>query len=522
MAKGYAGLICNGLEGRIKSLSVTSRAYAKLILILIKQLVDVSFEQSYLTKESQKPLYKTRYMLDELGNLQSEGHGIAGFQTMLSIGLGQDQQFTLILQTLQQLKDVYGESVDKIVQGNVSNIVFLKSTDDSMIQTLSTMSGQTHKTYRDSKTTTQDLEKLALQAEGKISYTWNTRQVPVIEYTDLAYISERNSIVFRAGDPVIWNRNETILPMSWRLFSDTIKVPGKDYSLQTVPTLSTVLDFDVRKNVPDFMKMFEKRLKQASMAPKFMKAYKEVYGYTDYAIAQLDPDVYAEEIMAEINADIQNEEDQKRYAGNMTPEQIAMMESEAYDEYEYAEEGNGGEPLEGYVVSENKDTTRVSAELQNEERLFAQGRYAGGILARKDLLVKNDRVLPDGSLERIRKGNLNSSVIPEILEAYLETEGYFKKDRRFRVQDDNSLYLGAKAFVLKNTEFEHELKEMADAAKESGSRVYAEDTAAPENANASCRYRVTADFLEWLASLESWEDIASGEFERAMKKRMAP
>ena len=33
-------------------------------------------------------------MLDELGNLQSDGHGIAGFQTMLSIGLGQDQQFS--------------------------------------------------------------------------------------------------------------------------------------------------------------------------------------------------------------------------------------------------------------------------------------------------------------------------------------------------------------------------------------------------------------------------------------------
>ena len=27
-------------------------------------------------------------------NLQSEGHGISGFQTMLSIGLGQEQQFS--------------------------------------------------------------------------------------------------------------------------------------------------------------------------------------------------------------------------------------------------------------------------------------------------------------------------------------------------------------------------------------------------------------------------------------------
>lgn len=92
--------------------------YAKIILILLKQLVDLNFDQSYMTKSNQKPLYKTRYMLDELGNLQSEGHGIDGFATMLSIGLGQEQQFTLILQTLQQLRDVYGDSVDKIVQGN--------------------------------------------------------------------------------------------------------------------------------------------------------------------------------------------------------------------------------------------------------------------------------------------------------------------------------------------------------------------------------------------------------------------
>ena len=53
-------------------------------------------------------------MKERITNLQSEGHGISNFQTMLSIGLGQEQQFTIILQTLQQLRDVYGESVDKI------------------------------------------------------------------------------------------------------------------------------------------------------------------------------------------------------------------------------------------------------------------------------------------------------------------------------------------------------------------------------------------------------------------------
>lgn len=41
--------------------------YAKLILILIRQLVNLNFDRSYMTKANQKPLYKTRFMLDELG-----------------------------------------------------------------------------------------------------------------------------------------------------------------------------------------------------------------------------------------------------------------------------------------------------------------------------------------------------------------------------------------------------------------------------------------------------------------------
>ena len=101
------------------------------------------------------------------------------------------------------------------------------------------------------------------QNEGKASYTMTTKEEPVIAYNDMAFISERNSIVFRAGDSPIWNRNETILPMSWRLFKNTIIHPGKDYSLQTIPTLSTAMDFDVRKNQPNFLRCLRKRMEQA-------------------------------------------------------------------------------------------------------------------------------------------------------------------------------------------------------------------------------------------------------------------
>ena len=40
--------------------------YAKLILILLTQLVNLNFDKSYLTKSNQKPLYKTRFMLDNM------------------------------------------------------------------------------------------------------------------------------------------------------------------------------------------------------------------------------------------------------------------------------------------------------------------------------------------------------------------------------------------------------------------------------------------------------------------------
>jgi type IV secretory pathway TraG/TraD family ATPase VirD4 len=108
--------------------------YAKLILIIMKQLIDVSIGQSYMTKPNQKPLYMVRYMIDELANLQSEGHGIEGLPTYLSIGLGQDQQFTLVLQTMQQLRDVYGENVDKVIQGNAQPLMSRIATPTGWIR----------------------------------------------------------------------------------------------------------------------------------------------------------------------------------------------------------------------------------------------------------------------------------------------------------------------------------------------------------------------------------------------------
>lgn len=468
--------------------------YAKLVLILIKQLVDLNFDKSYMTKSNQKPLYKTRFMLDELGNLQSEGHGISGLETMLSIGLGQEQQFTLILQTLQQLRDVYGESADKIVQGNTSNIIFLKSTDDSMIDTLQKMSGVKHRAYTDSKTVTKDTERMikGLSIEGKVSYTMTVKEEPVISYNDMAFISERNSIVFRAGDSPVWNRNETILPMSWRLFQDSIQHAGHEYTLQTIPTLSSALDFDVRLNQPDFTKMLAKRMAQADRSAAAKQLYQDAYGHSDYAITRLDPDVYSDEVMGLIES--------------MTREDLGMdtdMEEFDPDAYDAAFMFDDGD------YEENTEVLKETAKHMEARAQMGQKIYAGSQISR-DMLVR-----PDGT------GLLNT-LDAEIVAAYKAARPHMERDaRHFTVGGDGSLCSrDGKVTYISRLDESEALREAQRAARDKDSRVFAEDDLTADLGAVSNTFVVQAEFYEFLGSLDTWQGLAQGEFDREMSMQM--
>lgn len=471
--------------------------YAKLILILVKQLFDVSADQAYMTKSNQKPLYRTRFMLDELGNLQSEGKGIDGFETMLSIGLGQEQQFTLILQTLQQLRDVYGESVDKIVQGNTSNIVFLKSTDDSMIETLEKMSGKTHRSYRDSKQISQDLDKvIGGKTEGRVSYTMSTKEESLISYNDMAFLSPRNSIVFRAGDAPIWNRNQTILPMSFRLLGNTIKHPGHTYSLQTIPTLSSAMDFDVRMNQPDFVKMLEKRMRQAVKAADAKAQYKEIYGYQEVDIERLDPDVYADEVMEVITTMTTVDKGQD-------PNAPVVVDPDAYEGMSMFDEDQFIENVEvGVAVAESQ-----AVSVERQRLLYAEGTIS------KEMLVN-----PDGSAKV-------KSLDIEIGEAYKSAQTELEQDREhFSVGGDGELRSadGSQAYIsqIRSDAYAKAARRINGHVNDGDSRMFAEEDVTEEDLKSLATVKVHSAFYQYLASLPSWEVLADGRFDRAMAIEM--
>lgn len=473
--------------------------YAKLILILVKQLFDVSADQAYMTKANQKPLYRTRFMLDELGNLQSEGKGIDGFETMLSIGLGQEQQFTLILQTLQQLRNVYGENSDKVIQGNVANIVFLKSTDDAMIETLEKMSGKTHRTHASSKQITENLDKVVGgKTEGAISRTWQTEEEPLIKYNDMAYLSPRNSIVFRAGDSPIWNRNETILPMSFKLLRTGSKMihPGHEYTLQTIPTLSSAMDFDVRRNQPDFVKMLEKRMAQAIKAAGAKTQYAASYGYREIDIERLDPDVYSEEVMEVIASMTAVDEGQD-------PNAPVVVDPDEYEGMMIFDEDSFVDDVEVAAAAAES----AAAAKERARRIYAEGTVS------REMLVN-----PDGSAKL-------KLLDVEIGEAYKAAQVEMERDRthfsvggegELRSADGTVTYISA----MRSSAYAEAARRINGQISDPDSQVYAESALTEEDIKSLATVTVHAGFYQYLASLPSWEILADGAFDRAMAVEM--
>lgn len=405
---------------------------------------------------------------------------------MLSIGLGQEQQFTLILQTLQQLRDVYGDSVDKIVQGNTNNIVFLKSTDDSMIDTLVKMSGQTHEVHQDSLTVTKDKERLLLPNEGKVSMTVSVQQTSVLKYNDFAFLPERNSIVFRAGDMPILNRNETIMPMSWKLLGKTIIHPGHEYSLQTIPTLSSAKDFDVRQNQPDFIKMLDKRLEQAYRSEECKRIFKDAYGYDDYQISRLDPDNYAAEVMEMIDRWIADDEAAKAMGEEMDVE----MAEDDYDEYE------------DFDNAEQKAATAEAQQQYNEK--FGHT-YANGLVSREDL-VKN--------------GIVSHAMDVTFLEVFKEIKGDMFGDKTYFSVRDGQLYSAdGKPYIVRGGESSEGLKSVEENLKNGTIHNVGENVTADDVAQIST-FVITDEFYRFLVSLDHW-DFARGRFEQAVVRRLS-
>lgn len=354
-----------------------------------------------------------------------------------------------------------------------------------MLDTLQKMSGTTHKSFIDSKTITTDKQRLFMQNESKLTYTMTTKEVPVIMYNDMAFIAERNSIVFRAGDAPVWNRNQTILPMSWRLFQNTIVHAGHDYSLQTIPTLSSALDFDVRKNQPDFAKMLKHRMDQALYAAEVQDMYQKAYGYSDFEMSQLDPDVMASDIMFAIDERIREEEIRQRGEADIDDEEV--------------EEGDW---MNEVPVMENTEQIQATEQAAAKQRSMDVKRYAGNLLSREDLISMVN--------------GINHSYDKDIILAFTALKGDMWSDTTyFMNKKDGCLYSNDGTLYIAKKSSSEDLNKLNQMAADKNSTVFADAGIDEKDVAVIGSYEVQDAFYRFLCSQEKWT-FAKGRFEQKM------
>lgn len=372
-----------------------------------------------------------------------------------------------------------------------------------MIEMLEKMSGKTHDSLIEQKTITRDNERMMSKNEGRISYTMSTKERSVIDFNDMLFIPPRNSMVFRSGESPIWNRRKTILPMSWRLLKNTIKQPGvEEYSLQTVPTLSTALDFDIRKNQPDFYQMLNKRLKQAKEVDYMRERYMTVHEYSEDDMARLDPEVLSDEIMIAINEKLygtgidKNEREEAPWVKRGFATKEEWQEEVRQRNVEQSNE----------MVRVSKDNEELKKDLEKHratEEEMSMKVYAGGRISKRMLKTT------------LRGTSMELANVFAI--AYNESKQHFAGSSDYIYNSETESLRSAKNgkdFIVSLSDADAEA--FNKAAQEQGSTVYSEDTNVSESGVG--RFEVKEAFIDHLAELSSWEHIAGGRFEKEVAR----
>lgn len=254
------------------------QVYQKHILVIIKQIVDEHFSNSYVTKPDRKPIVGLRMMLDEFGNIRSGEQGIPDMDQIASIALGQDVQITFVLQSFQQLRALYSDDVEKIIRSNSSHTIFLKSNDEELINDLVRTSGTRHEFRVKSKSVARKMSDIVTVAEPTVNFSGENSETTALTANDFLFLADKspgNSITLISGEMPIVNKFDTITPMAAGLHKrlpqaryNKKKGQTEGYSDSTMPTTKTSDSVNYLDNVIDGDKLVRARVEQAKIAVK--------------------------------------------------------------------------------------------------------------------------------------------------------------------------------------------------------------------------------------------------------------
>lgn len=207
---------------------------------IVSFLVDQSFNQLFgmATASEGKTFTRVHYLLDEFGNLPP----IAHMDTKVSIGLGANILFSLVVQNLSQLRINYSDEQAQTIESNCANTVYILTKELKTAETISKSLGQT--TITSYSHQSKDSFGATQQDFGNSSDTG----VDLLSATELMHLNMGESLVLRTkrnsltGADVrnnpIFNRNDTKMPQRWQFLGQTFyEDSGELQALATSPAL---------------------------------------------------------------------------------------------------------------------------------------------------------------------------------------------------------------------------------------------------------------------------------------------
>ena len=521
---------------------VTSEpTYNKILLMTIDNLYEQQVAACKLAFSDQHPVVPTKWMMDEFGNIQSEGKGVANLDTKLDSGLTYGQQFTLILQSLSQIKTLYNSSIQNTILSNSSTFFFMKSKDKEMIHFLMNMNGKKHIAVTSSQSYTKGGEKVKFfgnpkekSSKADINVTVSRQEVPLLSENDYLHLtndpSDGNAIVSRGSSTEVDIR-DGIMPVSYKLLANNLGKHGKEDggTPAGLPTMVNNAGFSSLKAIPNTDEMIATVIEEAAIAPKVVAQFKKVEHKTDHDIATMDADVYSDRIMAGIRANLKYE---KENQNNVDLDKIIMSGNDRDDDNNFNRKFD--------AQSEDAQVSYTNKALRHTDK-DAQYALKHSQDLRKEILAKRAKMLnkePDvltQMQQTVHRTNRYDSILARQKE--LTKKRYANESiSRFDLLNINDQPTGAyddlmsiafadcypsfqqdPHFILEETAKGPVLK-MAD--QELAIDVRTNDDGSP--LDDSERFIIKPAFIKHLVSLDSWDDVAQGRFEQAFiaaKKR---
>lgn len=259
-----------------------------------------------------------------------------------------------------------------------------------MLEDLSKLAGTTHVSRITGKTFSKKHGAIEVIDEN-VSYNVQENEERLFTVDDLMSFTNGEAMVLTAvtrsgnsGEAVrpnpVHNTKDRLLPMAWALHEDGHNSSKFKTEFGNAEVATSVTNTNVIDDIPDFNRLYEKRLQQASYVKLATQQYMDQMGVSEDELILMDSDTVADEVMRRINA-------------IMNGSTSGLTDAAADDLQEQMQSYNDNkeqfeEASKSYIPNEQREhqKERENAQLQAKQQEDAKEkkRYLNGILSYRD------------------------------------------------------------------------------------------------------------------------------------------